>query len=409
MKNTLLSDFAAKRWAARPFERLSEMLRLEPDAANAFAEDALSQVPQGGTFFDLTLSHVSERAFNQLISLALQRLAVNPKEEAASSVIAYASLQFPRLLHPHLVQLFALAPNVGTYYENWPWRDSGALALPSLNEAMRTADPVDRLKAWLCLLETRHAPALQFAIDSAASVGLRHPLESYLHEVGFETPKDALFAPSPLHLMFPTEYFADARPAWSDRSLHPTWLLAGDSGSCRFGGVAVGSCSLCSGTLHHLITVADSSTAIANAATPVSFATCLSCLGWERQVLYYSHGKDGLAQPLDAGKTSPRFPAVAIKECAIRLAASPSRWCWQDWGLSNDRENLNRFGGYPTWIQSAEYPTCLSCQRIMRFAFQLDSALPNQEDGEWMWGSGGICYGFWCSSCRVSALLWQCT
>ena len=48
MKNTLLSDFAAKRWAARPFERLIEILRREPDAANGFAEDALSQVPQGG-------------------------------------------------------------------------------------------------------------------------------------------------------------------------------------------------------------------------------------------------------------------------------------------------------------------------------------------------------------------------
>jgi hypothetical protein len=72
------------------------------------------QVPKGGTFLDLTLSFVTEPAFAHLISVALQRLARDPEENAASAVIAYASLQFPQLLHPHLAQLFTLAPNAGT-------------------------------------------------------------------------------------------------------------------------------------------------------------------------------------------------------------------------------------------------------------------------------------------------------
>lgn len=45
----------------------------------------------------------------------------------------------------------------------------------------------------------------------------------------------------------------------------------------------------------------------------------------------------------------------------------------------------------------------------MRFIFQLDSNLPNADDGEWLWGSGGICYVMSCTPCRTVAYLWQCT
>lgn len=45
----------------------------------------------------------------------------------------------------------------------------------------------------------------------------------------------------------------------------------------------------------------------------------------------------------------------------------------------------------------------------MTFLLQLDSDLPTEDGGEWLWGSGGIGYLFWCDSCKVSGLLWQCT
>jgi hypothetical protein len=409
MMSTLLADFAAKRWNTKPFERLIDMLRLGPAAADTFAKDALSQVPDGGAFFHLALSFVSEPAFNELISIALNRLTINPQEEAASSVVAYASLQLPSLLHPHLAQVFTLRPNADTYYENWPWRDSGPFSLPHLAGVMNTAAPDARLKAWLCLLETRHQASLQYALDNAASLALPQPAELYLHEVGFRTPSDALFAPLPYHLVFPSDYFTESRPAWINRSLHPTWHVNGDSVSYRFGGQAAACCGLCSGPLHHLITVPGTLIGMRDSMASVSFSVCLSCLGWERPVLYYAHGTDGLPRPLDKGKITPQFPAGAIKESAIQLVLSPSRWRWQDWGLANGRENLHRFGGHPSWIQSAAYPTCPTCNQVMPFAFQLDSDLPTQDDGEWQWGSGGICYGFWCSPCRVSGYLWQCT
>ncbi|RJG26900.1 hypothetical protein DQX05_02445 [Paenibacillus thiaminolyticus] len=40
---------------------------------------------------------------------------------------------------------------------------------------------------------------------------------------------------------------------------------------------------------------------------------------------------------------------------------------------------------------------------------QLDSELPLADGQEWMWGSGGIGYLFWCDRCKVSGHLWQCT
>jgi hypothetical protein len=45
----------------------------------------------------------------------------------------------------------------------------------------------------------------------------------------------------------------------------------------------------------------------------------------------------------------------------------------------------------------------------MPFLMQLDLDLPTQEGGEWLCGSGGIDYGFWCDRCKFSAFHWQCT
>ena len=92
----------------------------------------------------------------------------------------------------------------------------------------------------------------------------------------------------------------------------------------------------------------------------------------------------------------PEFPFCPLKEAEAYLTETPRRWRWQDWALSNSRENLNRIGGEPCWIQDAEYPQCPSCQRVMAYLMQLDSGLPTDDEGEWLWGTGGIGYGFWC-------------
>ena len=98
---------------------------------------------------------------------------------------------------------------------------------------------------------------------------------------------------------------------------------------------------------------------------------------------------------------------MALRRAQVQLVKTPTRWQRQDWGLANSRENLNRIGGAPTWIQGADYPTCSECNAPMRFVLQLDSELPTVDGGPFSWGSGGIGYVFWCAPCRVSALSYQ--
>lgn len=127
--------------------------------------------------------------------------------------------------------------------------------------------------------------------------------------------------------------------------------------------------------------------------------------------MYTQHAVDGAAAQLLPGDETirpPEFFAEPLPEVGIGLAETPARWRAQDWALSNGRENLNRVGGEPSWIQGAHYPTCPACSRTMAFLAQLDT-LEFAEHGEWMWGSGGMAYIFWCNACRYSATNWQCT
>ena len=406
--DTLLEDFAKKRWGTQPFERLVALLTSDPLQAAHLAEATLARVPEGGTFLDLTLSFVPSRDFEQLIEKALLAVRTESQHGAAEAILSYASLQFPALLHPHLSTLFALQPNRGTYYENWPWREAGEGAQAPLLAVIDSDTGEDRrLKAWHCLFEVRLQQSFVSALTLASSVPHVHPVRAYLHEVGYDSPEVALYDAEPCHMVFDEGHFTAPRPAWMDRQLHPTWLVRGQHISCRVGGYSPGQCGLCEGPLHHLISLALPPVLSAPAVT-VAFATCLSCLGWERRFLAYSHSS-GSARPLETGQLSPQFRAVALKETTVRLTTTPPRWRWQDWALSNGRENLNRVGGHPTWVQSAEYPECPQCAAPMRFVFQLDSDLPTEDGDEWQWGSGGICYGFWCFRCQVSGFLWQCT
>ena len=99
----------------------------------------------------------------------------------------------------------------------------------------------------------------------------------------------------------------------------------------------------------------------------------------------------------------------AIKETFVRFALTPSRWKFQSWGSSNSRESLFRLGGEPTWIQGAEVLVCPICGEKMDFLMQLDTDLPDVKDSELMFGSGGICYIFWCNKTKVSGYIMQCT
>ncbi len=140
----------------------------------------------------------------------------------------------------------------------------------------------------------------------------------------------------------------------------------------------------------------------------LELATCLACLGGEQQPFFYQHDQTGRPQQIGLEETfAPQFPDVALKPTMVQIGEISPRWRWQSHTYSDGRENLNRVGGDPCWIQYPEYPACPECGRRMVFLLQIMSGLPTGDGDEHTFGDGGICYSSWCDRCHISALLWQ--
>ena len=126
--------------------------------------------------------------------------------------------------------------------------------------------------------------------------------------------------------------------------------------------------------------------------------------------MWTDHAADGAA--VSVGGVASResdFVGLPLVETKVALVDLGPRWATQDWGHSNGRENLHRVGGPPCFVQDPDYQTCSGCGKTSHFLMQLDSELPAADGTEWLWGSGGIGYVFWCNACRRSSYMWQCT
>lgn len=413
ISSQIIEDFVAHGWKSNPFEKLIPLLHKEREQLLSFALQVMERIPKGGTFFDLALSHLTEAEFSAVVDQAIHQLKSGPSD-VLDSVVAYASLQFPDLLTAHLRELYALRPNSGTYYEEWPWRAADDREIEWLKQAVTSQ--TDK-RAWRCLIETRRPEALLFAAQHF-QVALKdsESVVAHAHLAGFD-----LSGPSPrklhsdtaYHIIFETGYFApSARPAWLQHENHPTWVPRCETVTpANFGGNTDGTCAHCEGPLHRLIAIENTRAVLDVQLPTIELCTCMSCLGWEAPELFFSHDQAGRASsyPTNQRKGAPEFPATGLKRGPVTLVPATPRWNFQDWALANGRENLNRVGGAPSWIQDAQYCSCPQCGRLMSFIAQFDSNLPTPEGGEWLWGSGGICYIFWCDPCAISGNLWQCT
>lgn len=400
--DAIITDFIAKGSASNPRERMLALIRDDRPAIVRFVRRALDDLPRGSWLVDGALSFLSDAEFAEVVDVAIRKLAENSESEVASNIIAYASLQLPHVLTQHLLACWALRLNQGMYYEPWPWRGADDAEVSRLLAVGKSGGD-DAELAWRCLLETRR-PSL---VTTAARALSGHTgYDDWLKQVGFTQDGDTvapLHPPSVWHIQFPDGYFEDG-----ERS-HPTW-------SCKpieapvpttFGGSANGTCPFCRGSLHHLFELPQHVVGVA-----LNIVTCLSCLGWEESVLFYKHDLSGMpvGQNPDQRQKKPRFTAGPLRSTRAHLVKLSNRWEVQDCALGRDAgENLNRVGGEPCWIQHPEYPACLSCSKTMGFLAQLDSNSPTAPGRWWLWGSGGICYIYWCEACRISALLWQCT
>ena len=422
----IVRSLEEKGTPAAPVVEATSLAISHPEAVSDLAIAVMRRFPKGGTFLDAALSYLPQEDWPALVQYALDALDESGVKSfnAVGSIIAYASLQSPSALHPHLSRIFLGRPNERCYYERFPWRESGDLHFHYLRGVIEgTASTADaRTRAWADMCETRHAKVIEYAISCADLSGLSPTgwsqeewVTSSLHLVGFHHEGHSLQRTCPealYHLQFSDSYFeSQSRPLWLAR-IHPTWKLSTSTPVFPFGGTSTNRCSLCGEKLHRLLVLDPVPVGLGiTRLTRLELATCLSCLGWERQPLFYRHDQDGCPSNVgyDGPAVKPQFPVGPLKETETRLAETPRRWYWQDWGLSNGRQNLNRIGGEPCWIQNAEYPQCPSCQRLMPYLMQLDSELPTVDGGEWLWGSGGIGYGFWCDRCKVSGFFWQCT
>jgi len=421
---SIIAEHLAKKWQGTSNQQAERLLAEDPPAeATRLILASLGRIVKGTTFLNFAVSFIPVDDLPRVADAAVARLRQDRADENAADIISYVSLQSPSSLHPHLDELFDLAPNRDSYYGPYPWRESGMIGFDKLRAVV--TDPATDVKthsfAWSALMETRTPQAFELAL---ASYDAKRPafcpdLDYHFPWVGYVRRRDGairrITPPRVMHLRFPDDYFKRSSST-PPHATHPTWRLDAPAviPAARFGGESPGgACNCCGATLHHLLTLDPAPADLGVTSVPkISLATCLSCLGWEGfPAMFYEHdASSGAARDItETERREPQFPSGPLLETTLAIVDTPRRWHWQDWGMSNSRENLFRIGGEPCWVQQPEVPDCPRCRETMNYLMQLDGELPTATRDWFGWGSGGLAYAFWCDACRVSAWLWQCT
>lgn len=420
----MLSRFQEQGWDSKPYERMLQLADADAGELVVLVLSAIERLPRPPTFVDAALSLIDLDGLAAYVERAVRWLAQHPGRDTvdtpAESVVAYASLQDSFVLTDHLRDLWALAPNRAAYYAEWPWRAADEQEAQRLLHVLRAGSTDDRVRAWHALLQTRQPQHLRAALDAVGdATGLPHAEpEAFLRHVGWTIEDGDLRRLAPdicLHLQLPPESLTTqlSNPAHLHPANHPTWFGLGQpSHHAQIGGVAGDVCGRCAKPLHRLLTLDDVPQGLGVSSRPaLELLTCLSCVAWADPALFYGHDSDGTAHPVERLEkpVAPDLPAEPLRAAQVGLVPTPKRWRWQDWGLANGRENLNRLGGEPTWIQNAAYLPCPRCRRLMTALLQLDSFLTTEDDGELYWGSGGLGYVLWCDNCAISGVTAQWT
>jgi hypothetical protein len=412
-----LVDALAAR-AQWPYGVVASVMNEAPEVLPDLLHAGVARLLRSSTAIDAVVGLVDAEVLRAEASHGIAVLAdgADPRDSQAASLIAYVSLQDPLLLGGDLDLLWDLGVNRGAYYESWPWRAATDPGLQGrLVRMMGSADAGIARRARACLLQTRDPGLLRRAAADAVPGPLPWVLD--LRAVAWDFDGEHLIQLAPAatyHLRFPGGFLRPFHWAGASQPIpHPTWRLPAEPGiPAAFGGLAAGSCPRCGEQLHRLLHLPAIPAGLGvSTCRALELATCLRCLGWAISTMFLRHSSDGhiiaaIGKPdIDTGFDLRPNPLPATQ---VHLAATPARWGQQDWALSNCRENLNRVGGEPTWIQNPDYPQCPGCQRRMHFLAQLDS-LDFADGSTWLWGSGGIAYVLWCDPCRTSATFWQCT
>lgn len=356
------------------------------------------------TFIDDILPFLPADRWVALVTRAISALAGDMDNPAAMSVVDRASFQAPATLHPYLAGVLTVGEYRGYGFDE---AFHGA-TLADVRFLMGGAETAyDDLLVCRGLLATRLPEALRF-VRAAYPDGFAYELAG----VGFEQDGDMfrqLYPDRVLHLAFPLDQ-RDQLPAAVRQAvsmlqplIHPTWApLERGTGRYRVGGRGTTSCARCGIALDHLLTLSPVPRGMGvGDLAQLELATCLSCLA-EEGALSYRHDEHGrprdLPHPNPPASSIGRMDVSPLPETTVALADMGARRRWQAVGASNGRENLNRLGGHPSWVQYAAYHPCPVCNRTMRFLLQLDVDELNPD---------GLGYVLWCDDCKVSRVLTQ--
>lgn len=166
-------------------------------------------------------------------------------------------------------------------------------------------------------------------------------------------------------------------------------------------------CPWCGGKLTRLIDVDTTHTALARLNLSwerLQVDTCVNCGCYG--VIYMELDGDGAPSWSAYNRKPDYLPDIELEEYSreyllvgpqLMLSSIPrSAYYAAVWEL----DSHSKFGGYPGWVQDAEYPNCPCCGRSMFFIGQLDWS--DLEDyGE------GIYYMFICPKDRITATTYQ--
>ena len=403
----LIREFKKHGWrmVPNPYSVVLELIEEDSPLLFDIAEAAVRELDTAPTFLVELLSHLDEEKLGRLAELAVE---LGDENECRFAVLSAAAYQSPAVLKPHLEYLSSLTVGPPTDM-NPAWRTADEREVARLEASVSAGEAREDLQR---LFETQRLDVIDHALGLPPAMDEKSVQSWALDSTLRISDRRASFLDTgPCHHLL----FSPADPGDENggparmMALHPTHQLVSDDDFRRaFGGTLTGNCGLCGDSLHRLMDFSALPAAFKVRAQRLIIGTCLSCLGWEQETLSYRHGDDGLPHTLDGDGhfSEPQSPAEPLAETIVRISPTPYRWQEQRYG---DRQNMHRLGGRPSWVQWADFPKCQQCQKVMPFLAQFDSNIETESGGEWLWGSGGACYVFWCDDCRVSALKWQCT
>ena len=412
---------------AEAYPLLFSLAEERPGEVPVLASQVMEELPAGSALIRAVLPWLDEDDLAALTDQAVAALGRPGRpRDAAAAVVDGVSLQLPSALTGHLPQLWEL--DEGAYFyshlgsEAW-WSGADLAEIRRLAGILADGSEDERFAAWECLLQTRTAEGWAAAWEHRDAAAALSPAvgEIFWQSVGVDPSPpgaDASLSPPlrPLvtapayHLRFPPGALAPRHQPWRAR-WHPTWGLSGsptlEQVRVVTGGLSEGECPDGHGPLRRLLLLDPPPPGCAaHGQARLDIGYCFGCDdGFDPA--YYSHDADGrprrIGQDMTGRQWSPNpFDTDDIRPTITVPVIHPlPRWQRQNVDLDHGRENLNRIGGEPTWIQEPSYPACPSCQAVMPFLAQLDWG--HLIDGE------GITYVFWCRPCAVSAIAFQCT